>query len=88
MYLKNMSTSQAQYSLRSQQSNNSILNRHQHQRKRQLQRLHQHQPQPKRQLQHRAPFTLTALQHVQLALPHCTEEIQAIAPSWTATVTE
>lgn len=80
MYLKNMSTSQAQYSLRSQQSNNSILNRHQHLRKRQLQRLHQHQ--------HRAPFILTALQHVQLALPRCTEEIQAIAPSWTATVTE
>lgn len=80
MYLKNMSKSQAQYSLRSQQSNNSILNRHQRQR--------QHQHQPKRQLQHRAPFTLTAMQHVQLALPHCTEEIQAIAPSWTATVTE
>lgn len=88
MYLKNMSTSQAQYSLRSQQSNNSILNRRQlqHLRKRQLQ--HQHQLQPKHQLQHRAPFTLTALQHVQLALPRCTEEIQAIAPSWTATVTE
>lgn len=84
MYLKNMSKSQARYSLRSQQSNNSILNQHQHQRKRQLQRLHQ----PKLQLQHRAPFTLTAMQHVQLALPHCTEEIQAIAPSWTATVTE
>lgn len=84
MYLKNMSKSQAQYSLRSQQSNNSILN--QHQRK----RLHQHQLQRKRQLQHRhqAPFTLTALQHAQLALPRCTEEIQAIAPSWTATVTE
>ena len=86
MYLKNMSTNQAQYSLRSQQSNNSILNRRQlqHLRKRQLQRLHQ----PKHQLQHRAPFTLTALQHVQLALPRCTEEIQDIAPSWTATVTE
>lgn len=86
MYLKNMSTSQAQYSLRSQQSNTSILNRRQlqHLQKRQLQRLHQ----PKHQLQHRALFTLTALQHVQLALPRCTEEIPAIAPSWTATVTE